>query len=107
MSEDEKQIYLAWTRVKFYGSTKFSADPGKQVMASKMMLEKGWTTNEIESMRLTGTKWRNNMKVLDKEIAIFEQTMKPYLKMLAEIEAYKKTNRHGSARSQPAIPFQP
>lgn len=77
-------IFGAWTRVDWYGSIKPSTDTLKQARGAQVMVQHGWSTNSRESRMLTGTKFAQNVKWLEKENEAIAKALRPLLELERE-----------------------
>jgi lambda family phage portal protein len=74
----------AWVSAHWYGSIKPSTDMLKQVRASELLCNGGFTTRARESRGTTGTKFSHNVKRLRTENVQLAEAMRPLLELQRE-----------------------
>ena len=74
-------IRAAWCGARWDGPAQTHLDPVKEANANKIMVEKGWKTNEQVTREFYGGNWRDNMAALKREKEISDnqatQTSRP------------------------------
>jgi lambda family phage portal protein len=73
----ESDVWAAWTAADWFGSIKPSTDALKLVKASQILVTQGWSTNARETRMLTGTKFRANLKKLERENRAWVEARRP------------------------------
>ena len=68
-------IRKCYTNAEWYGPSRGQIDPKKEVEAAQLRVEYGLSTATKESMELTGTDFRDNMKQIKKENAMKRDAM--------------------------------
>lgn len=81
MKYDVKQ---AWLSIDWIGSIKPSVDILKEVNAHKAMVSEGWETNSHASRALTGSKFDQTIRRLEKENRMKVKAMRPILEAQRE-----------------------
>jgi capsid protein len=62
------EIRKAWLRAEWYGPTQGQIDPLKEVTASKIRVEQGFSTRARETAELTGGDFESNIRQLAHEM---------------------------------------
>ena len=75
------ETFGAWTHSNWYGAVKEAVDLPKEVTGYKMMAEEGYTTNNVASRSLTGTRFTTNIKRVAKENQLKAAAMTPLLEL--------------------------
>lgn len=83
---EQYDIFGAWIASEWYGSSKPSADPLKQVKASIALVGAGLSTNAREARSINGSKFSKNMKRLKHENELKAETMRPLAEFKREFE---------------------
>ena len=76
----------AWTSTDWYGSIKPSTDMLKQVKASALLVDGGFSTRARESRIMTGTKFSKNVQRLARENVQLVAAMTPMLELRQKYE---------------------
>jgi capsid protein len=77
-------VFGAWVTVDWYGSIKPSTDMFKQVKASNLLVEGGYSTRAREARITTGTKFSKNVKRLKRENEQLAEAIRPTLELERE-----------------------
>ena len=77
-------VFGAWVSVDWYGSIKPSTDMFKQVKASNLLVEGGYSTRAREARITTGTKFSKNVKRLKRENEQLAEAIRPTLELERE-----------------------
>ncbi|ANO58031.1 putative capsid protein [Shewanella phage SFCi1] len=75
------ETFGAWTNSNWYGAVKEAVDLVKEVTGYEMMAENGYTTNNVASRSLTGTRFTTNIKRVTRENELKAKAMTPMLEL--------------------------
>ncbi len=85
-------IFGAWVCADWYGSIKPSTDMLKQVKASDLLVEGGYSTRAREARVTTGTKFSKNVKRLKRENEQLAEALEPLLELKQKLVDMKQSN---------------
>ena len=62
-----KSMMKLWSSATWIGTAQGQIDPVKEVQATKLRIENGFSTREKEAQELTGMDFESNLRVLERE----------------------------------------
>jgi capsid protein len=82
-------VKRAWIKVEWIGSVKPTTDMKKQGQGFEIQVKNGWNTNDRISRAVNGTKFADNVEILEEENAMLAKAMRPLLELQQQFGADK------------------